>query len=42
MEKHLFPDLQFPFPRGKEVLHEYWDFITHYFLHEYYEEGELE
>lgn len=42
MAKHLFPDLQFPFPRGKEVLHEYWDFITRYFLREYYEESELE
>ncbi|RGN40395.1 DUF3843 family protein [Bacteroides oleiciplenus] len=37
MAKGLFPDLQLPFPGGKEVLHEYWDFIARYFLCEYYE-----
>lgn len=37
MVKGLLPDLQLPFPGGKEVLHEYWDFIARYFLYEYYE-----
>lgn len=37
MIKGLFPDLQLPFPGGKEVLREYWDFIARYFLCEYYE-----
>lgn len=37
MVKGLFSDLQLPFPGGKEVLHEYWDFIARYFLSEYYE-----
>lgn len=37
MAKGLFPDLQLPFPGGKEVLHDYWDFIARYFLCEYYE-----
>lgn len=37
MAKGLFPDLQLPFPGGKEVLHDNWDFIARYFLCEYYE-----
>ncbi|OKZ07169.1 MAG: hypothetical protein BHV75_17175 [Bacteroides oleiciplenus] len=37
MTKGLFPDLQLPFPGGKEVLQEFWDFIARYFLCEYYE-----
>lgn len=37
MTKGLLPDLQLPFPGGKEVLHRDWDFIARYFLCEYYE-----
>lgn len=37
MAKGLLPDLQLPFPGGKEVLHDNWDFIARYFLCEYYE-----
>ena len=33
----LLPDAQLPFPQGKEVLQNNWDFITRYFLDEYYE-----
>lgn len=37
MEKGLLPDVQLPFPRGKEILRKYWDFIARYYLCEYYE-----
>ena len=37
MTKGLFPDMQLPFPGGKEVLHDNWDLIARYFLCEYYE-----
>ena len=37
MAKGLLPDMQLPFPGGKEVLHDNWDFIARYFLCEYYE-----
>ena len=37
MAKSLLPDMQLPFPGGKEVLHDNWDFIARYFLCEYYE-----
>lgn len=37
MTKGLMPDVQLPFPGGKEVLHRDWDFIARYFLCEYYE-----
>ena len=37
MAKGLLPDLQFPGPQGKELLHQNWDFITRYYLCEYYE-----
>lgn len=37
MTKNILPDLQLPFPGGKEVLHKNWDFIARYYLCEYYE-----
>lgn len=37
MTKGLMPDVQLPFPGGKEVLNKDWDFIARYFLCEYYE-----
>lgn len=37
MFKGLLPDLQLPFPKGKELLHKNWDFIARYYLGEYYE-----
>ncbi len=37
MAKGLLPDVALPFPNGKEVLHQYWDFIARYYLCEYYE-----
>lgn len=37
MTKGLLPDLQLPFPGGKEVMQQYWDFVARYFLAEYYE-----
>ncbi|MDO4165128.1 MAG: DUF3843 family protein [Bacteroides sp.] len=37
MTQGLLPDVQFPFPRGKEVLQQNWDFITLYYLKDYYE-----
>ena len=37
MTKGLLPDLQLPFPGGKEVLQNNWDFIARYYLCEYYE-----
>lgn len=37
MTKGLLPDVQLPFPGGKEVMQRDWDFISRYFLCEYYE-----
>lgn len=37
MHKGLLPEVQFPFPQGKEMLHRYWDFIVRHYLNEYYE-----
>lgn len=37
MQHGLLPDAQLPFPQGKEALQNNWDFITRYFLDEYYE-----
>lgn len=37
VEQNLFPDVQLPFPNGKEILWKNWDFIARYFLGEYYE-----
>lgn len=37
MLHQLLPDAQFPFDRGKELLHENWDFVSRWFLREYYE-----
>lgn len=37
MAKGLLPDLQLPFPGGKEVMSQYWDFVARYFLAEFYE-----
>lgn len=37
MYHNLLPDISLPFPNGKEVLHKHWDFITRFFLFEYYE-----
>lgn len=37
MYKDILPDVQLPFPGGKELLHQYWDFIARYYLCEYYE-----
>lgn len=37
MAKGLLPELQLPFPGGKEVLQQNWDFIARYYLCEYYE-----
>lgn len=37
MEHDLLPDAQFPFEKGKELLHENWDFVARWFLGEYYE-----
>lgn len=37
MEHQLLPDAQFPFERGKELLHENWDFVARWFLGEFYE-----
>lgn len=38
MEKGIMPDIQLPFPRGKEIFRKYWDFFARYYLCEYYEE----
>lgn len=37
MTKGILPDVALPFPKGKETLHSYWDFIARYYLKEYYE-----
>lgn len=37
MEKGIMPDVQLPFPRGKEIFQQYWDFFARYYLCEYYE-----
>ena len=37
MVKGILPDVQLPFPNGKEILHRNWDFIARYYLCEYYE-----
>lgn len=37
MAKGLLSEAQLPFPNGKELLHQYWDFIARYYLCEYYE-----
>lgn len=37
MAKGILPDLQLPFPNGKEILRRNWDFIARYYLCEYYE-----
>ena len=37
MAKGILPDVQLPFPNGKEILHRNWDFIARYYLCEYYE-----
>lgn len=37
MAKGILPDIRLPFPQGKEVLHQHWDFISRYYLREYYE-----
>lgn len=37
MEHGLLPDAQFPFEKGKELLHENWDFTARWFLGEFYE-----
>ncbi len=38
MKHNLLPDAQFPFEeKGKELLHENWDFVARWFLGEYYE-----
>lgn len=37
MEHQLLTDAQFPFEKGKELLHENWDFVARWFLGEYYE-----
>ena len=37
MEQNLLPDAQFPFDKGKELLHNNWDFVARWFLGDYYE-----
>ena len=37
MQKGLLPDIELAIPNGKELLHKNWDFITRYYLREYYE-----
>lgn len=37
MAKGILPDVELPFLKGKETLHQYWDFIARYYLCEYYE-----
>ena len=37
MNHGLLPDAALPFAGGKELLQHNWDFITRYFLGEYYE-----
>ncbi len=37
MAKGILPDVQLPFPNGKEILYRNWDFIARYYLCEYYE-----
>lgn len=37
MTKGIMPDLALPYPHGKEVLQNYWDFIARYYLCDYYE-----
>ena len=37
MTKGILPDVELPFLKGKETLHQYWDFIARYYLCEYYE-----
>lgn len=37
MEQNLLPDAALPFAGGKELLHHNWDFLSRYYLGEYYE-----
>lgn len=37
MAKGMLPDIQLPFPNGKELLHQNWDFLSRYYLFDYYE-----
>lgn len=37
MNSKLFPDVQLPITNGKEIFHNNWDFITRFYLLEYYE-----
>lgn len=37
MAKGILPDIQLPFPKGKEFFQQQWDFIARYYLGEYYE-----
>ena len=37
MAKRILPDVELPFPKGKEILQQNWDFIARYYLREYYE-----
>lgn len=37
MAKGILPEVAFPFPNGRELLHQNWDFIARYYLCEYYE-----
>lgn len=37
MANKLFPEVAFPFENGKKLLHDNWDFVARWFLHEYYE-----
>lgn len=37
MGQGILPEVQLPFPDGKEILHKNWDFIARYYLCEYYE-----
>lgn len=37
MEKNILSEAALPFAKGKELLHQNWDFIARYYLGEYYE-----
>ena len=37
MAKGILPDVELPFPKGKEILQQNWDFIARYYLRQYYE-----
>lgn len=37
MAHHLIPEAAFPFENGKKLLHDHWDFIARWFLHDYFE-----